>query len=186
MYRDVVRSALDAVAEMDRDDPLRAIAFQEVLRASLASQRPLGTVPHVQPQSGAVAPSDDPTGRIASRLGLDVATVQRVFDFAGGTPTLIIQAARLPASKAGATQQIALLRCAAQQAGIGEAETSADIIRQACDEFGRLDEPNFAATLKGLGSLLIAGGSARSRTYRLTRPGYDRVRSLVETFASGS
>lgn len=182
MYRDAVRNALDAVADLDRDDPLRGIAFQEILRASLAAG------PTVQggdtSSQSARPPSHAPLERLGSRLGLEMAVVQRVFDFEGGTPTLTIQAARLRATKAGATQQIALLLCAARQEGLGEGETAADVIRQACDEFGRLDEPNFASALRPLGGMLIAGGSARARTYRLTRPGYEKVKSLVETLGS--
>lgn len=182
MYREAIRAALDAIAEIPETDSLRPIAFQEVLRASLASR----TSPRVEESRphDASEHADDPSARLSQRLGLGIEVVQRVFDFEGGTPTLTIGSNRLPNGKSPATQQIALLICAARQAGMGETETAAEVIRRTCEEFGRLDDPNFAATIRQIGGLLIQGGTPRARTYRLSRPGYDRVRSLVEALGS--
>lgn len=190
MFRDAVKAALDAVAEMPADDPLRAIAFQEVLRASLAGTSAAGSrasgAPSLPTTRGTTSGDIDTSAaqRLAARLGVHRGVVDQVFDFEGDTPALIVSPSRLPDSNAAAMQQIALLVCAGRQGGAGETVTSADAIRKVCDEFGRYDAPNFAAKLRVLGGLLIPEGTTRARGYRLTRPGYERVRSLLESLAA--
>lgn len=195
MSRDAVRAALDAVADMAPEDPLRPIAFQEVLRASLAGRssdnsKQAGRSSSQEDVDGPRSPvhagetEDAPVGRLTQRLGLDRDVVAQVFDFDGEQPTLIVPSSRLPAAKATATQHIAVLICAAMQGGLGQSETSADLIRRTCEDFGRYDESNFAATLRQISQLLIPSGTPRTRTYRLSRPGYDRARSLVEGIVS--
>jgi len=178
-YADAVKAAIEAVAEMAPDDPLRAVAFQEVLRAVLSGTQPMPALTAKHESS-----SEGPAYAVATRLGLSVDQVHRVFDFAGEDVNLTIESAQLPSSKSGATEQIALLVCAARQGGLGEADTSSEIIRRVCDEFARYDDANFASTLRGLTGLLILGGTSRSRTYRITRPGYERVRALIEAITT--
>ena len=182
-YAEAVRTAVEAVKELDTDDPVRPIAFQEILRAALTGGA-TRTTPTTE--RGPADPSgSDPAERLAGRLGITVQDIQRVFDFNEGGPSLTVNPTRLPANKAGATSQIALLVTAARQGGIGENETAADVIREECTEFGRYDESNFAATLKAMRAEFVLGGTARARTYRLTRPGFERARSLISALAGG-
>lgn len=182
-YADAVRTAVEAVKELDSDDPVRPIAFQEVLRAALTGGA-IAPTPATALRSGERSASD-PATRLAGRLGLTVDEIQRVFDFNEAGPSLTINPLRLAANKAGATAQIALLIAAARQGGTGENETAADVIRDECTEFGRYDESNFAGTLKTMRAEFVLGGTARARTYRLTRPGFERARGLISSFAGG-
>lgn len=178
-YRRAVEEAMHAVEGIASDDPVRPVAFQEILRAALTA-RSAGESPAGEDiRRGAEQTGDGPANRLASRLSVGVEAVERVFDFAGGVVSLTVQSNQLPSSKSGGTAQIALLLCAAYQGGLGEGETSVDVIRQVATGFGRYDEPNFASALRGLTGLLILGGTSRARTCRLTRPGYEHVGEIV-------
>ena len=67
-YADAVRTAVEAVKELDSDDPVRPIAFQEVLRAALTGGA-IAPTPATALRSGERSASD-PATRLAGRLGL--------------------------------------------------------------------------------------------------------------------
>lgn len=182
--REAIRAALEDVADM-QDDDLRRLAFKEVLRSHLSAspfvvaERQNDLAAATGRGEPSVDGADTPQNRLAQKTGVDLSIIERLFDFGADEATITVAPSKLSPSKAGATEQIALLICAARQAGLRELETNADAIRAACIDFGRYDEANFMSTLRELAGFIILGGTTRARTCRITRSGYERAAALT-------
>jgi len=188
-YREAVEAAAKAVEGLKLTPEQSTVAFQEVLRAALTagssdtepkkSASVLGTKPAVG--------LDGPAQRMAARLNLDTELLSRLFAFDLEDAQLEIELARLPEAKAPASQLLALITCAVRQLGYGEEETSVDEMRRVCEEFGKYDESNYAGKLKTLAPEFVRlGGTARKFTFKLTRPGVERVRAILLELSGGT
>ena len=85
---------------------------------------------------------------------------------------------RIDSAKKSATQQIALLVCAARTAlGL---ECTTDHIREVAEEYQRLDEANFARAVGSARGLTVKGQrGTRRRVVRMTIPGKESTAELV-------
>ena len=121
---------------------------------------------------------------LAARLKRPVEELADIYDFSADPVALIVSPGRLASTVARATEQIALLVVASRQAASNDVWTSTSEIRAVCQEYARFDSSNFAATVTSLHDEFAFRGTGRSREVRLTRPGWEKVSSLLSELGS--
>jgi hypothetical protein len=122
---------------------------------------------------------------IANKLELDAEDISEVYADENGELNIVISPWKLDAKKMAATKQIAVLVSAGRQgAGIDD-WTAMEPIRRTADEFKRLDAPNFAKAMQGMGDTFRFTGSGSSLKVKLSRPGWEEAKALVKKLARG-
>lgn len=185
---EVLKAAAREVDEADIPDDLRVVAFSKAIDLLTAT----GPVHGMRAGDGAQAKSasmdsgdDELLRKIASKLGLDIEVVSEAYYFEDGELQLNIPAVRLDSRKAPAMKQLALLVAAGRQAAGLDDATPFGVIREVCDQYGRLDGPNFAGTIKQMNDVFIFKGSGQKQMVRMTRPGWERASDSVNTLVNG-
>jgi hypothetical protein len=189
---DILVRALKEVDDANIPDELRAVAFEKAVDlVRVDAGVPIGQ-PQQPPGNGAAAPAGEaepaadttPLGRIARRLKLDIEVVKDVFDHGEQGFQVIVSPRKLEKQRQAATRQLALLVAAGRQAaGDDEDWTALDKIRTVCADYNKLDSSNFAAHIKTMGDEFTVKGSGQKREVKVTRPGWDAARELVEKLA---
>jgi hypothetical protein len=186
---DVLVRALKAVDEADIPEELRTVAFGKAVDLIAADAG--GTTERSQQRrdlggSGHPATGDLALDKIAARLKLDVGVVQDVFHYDDERGLqIVVSSKKLEASRSGGTKQLALLVAAGRQAaGLDEGDwTDVGVIRQVCQDYKKFDSSNFAKHIAGMKYEFNVTGSAQKRLVKITRPGWDAARELVERLA---
>jgi hypothetical protein len=190
--REVLIEALKDVDEADVPEDLREIAFSKAfdLRAGTVvpavQNQPPGALAgaHGTPSGHAPAtptpPTDDPLDNIAARLKVDNATVAEVFTVHNDELELIISPTRLPEKIATGSKEVALLIAGGRQAAAIEEWTLTDVIRQACVDYKKYDQANFAKTMRQMGDVFNFRKDDGKSLVRLAKPGWERLEATVK------
>jgi len=175
--KQLLADVLAVIEEMQVPEDLRSAAFQQ-LWAGLSPPTVASRQPEAE-QAGAPGP----LLTLAKRLDIEPSPLTDLYAVTeDGMLAVQVPTTSLPDQKAAATKELALLVCAGRQAA-GEEATAAATIREVCNQYGKLDAANFAATLREADRLLIISGATRQRTYRLRNPGWEEVKQLVRRLA---
>jgi hypothetical protein len=148
--------------------------------------RPATTASGQTEQSENGGPSGDTRlDRIAKKLGVDTKTADYFFDPDGDDVTLAVSRSKLDSNKSTATKEVALLYCAARQAGgYDDTHTSVANVRAKVENMGVLDPPNFATHLKNIEGLTVRG-SGKDRVFKVTSHGYEQATTLMNRIKGG-
>jgi hypothetical protein len=183
-----LQRALSAMSDAKVPDALREIAFAKGVDFLLGDIHTSGPSPSAKERK-ASPPTPTEVGvkgvvQIATHLGLDEGTIERVFEVDGDNIHLVVGRKALASSKKGAQKEIAYLATAGRQAiGLDEVTNSA-IVRDICDQFGVLDG-SFAAALADIsGRGLRVSGSGGNRTLKINKTGYETASEIVARIAS--
>lgn len=175
--KQLLADVLALIEDMQVPQDLRPAAFQQ-LWAGLSP--PPVALKGPEPEHPA---APEPLLALAKRLDLEPVYLADLYAVTeDGTLDVQVPASSLPEQKTAATKELALLVCAGRQATCEET-TAAATIREVCNRYSKLDPPNFAAALKEADHLLIIGGPARQRTYRLRQPGWEQAKEVVKRIA---
>ena len=186
--KQLLAEVLGIIKEMDIPEDLRPTALQ-LLWAGL-SPAPTA-VPSTSPEPAAVpstSPEEATSSKALQALGtrLGVSDLDRLADLYATTEDGMLEVkvptTKLPAEKAASTTKLVLLTCAGRQA-TGEPVTPSATLKAVCEQYGKLDSPNFAKTLKKADHLWIVGGSRLKKTYKLRNPGWEEAKELVKQLA---
>jgi hypothetical protein len=188
--REVLVQALVEVDEANVPAELRSVAFGKAVDLLVArageSTEPLQPFHQTRMGNGQVTGDAAPLGKVAARLKLDKELVQDIFDYDEDGVRVIVSPRKLDKGLGPGTKQLALLVVAGRQAaGDDEGWTSVEAIRKVCEEYNKLDSPNFAAHIKAMKNEFTLRGTAQKREVKLTRPGWEAARELVEKLAGG-
>lgn len=183
-YKEAITVARDAIGEMDTGDPLRTTAFTEVLRVALSENRTESRGSENSRADVAVDEASDDFQRIAEYLKISEEAANAVFDLSTGAPRLKVLSDQLPEAKKTATQQIALVLCAARE-GLGLDATTTTDVREQCVQYGKFDGPNFAAALKAIPQWLILKPIPKTKDKQLVLlvPGREEAERVVQRWA---
>lgn len=177
----IARALEDArvlLEEVSLDQELRPVAYQLVL------EHLLGEAESAEPSSGGPAALvDDPVERIAHRAQVNPQLLRELYDVDGGVLSLVVGPRRIDGGFAAATRQLTLLVAGGRQAAGFDDWTSLSHIRAMCENYGRLDHANFAATVRSMHDEFSFRGSGEQRTIRLTMAGWERWVTLVRRLA---
>jgi hypothetical protein len=177
--KDILRQAADVVAAAEVPQDLRAAAFDKAVDLLAGRSVPDGNSGQ-ETGSPADADPDDLVQRIATKLGLDRRLVDETFEIEDGQVKLTVARPKLESAKTAGTKQIAVLLAAARQAAGIEEKTKAQTIREVADDYGKLDPPNFAATIGELGDYLSFSGGRMSREVKVKRAGYEEAAASIQ------
>lgn len=184
---EVLREAAAAVAAADVPENLRSVAFGKavdlIAGVPVASDHDTGITKQVQAQQQRqqeAGSADDPLQKISTKLATEIDLIDEAFDVEDGTPKLTIPRSKLSSSKKTATKQIALLVAAARQAAEVEEWTESKVIRDAVEDYGKYNRPNFAAAISMLEDDFSFSGKGRSRKVKVRRDGFKDAGTLVK------
>lgn len=127
----------------------------------------------------------DGAARIASRAGLEVERAKDIYRVDGDEVSLVMGSKGLDKSPAKATRAIALLVVGGRQAAGSEEWTSLSVVREACEQYGRLDAKNYAATVKKMGDVFSFSGSGARTEVRMSVPGWESWQALLQDLVAG-
>ena len=185
---DILARAVKAVDDAKVPPDLKAAAFEraiDLLTRRAPSGGPAGDDRAVVGLDGAApVPLGQPTvasnamDRLATRLRLSRDVVERVYTENGEALAITVDPDKLARSRSAGAREVALLVAAAEQASSDDA-TSADAIRRACEDYDKFDSPNFAATVAAMKGTFLISGPSRTRTFKLTRPGWVAAANLI-------
>jgi hypothetical protein len=175
----LLREAVQAVEEAGVPEDLRVAAFQQAFTTILGPTEAPERPPAARNASTTDGTESDRVGTLASRLGLDSATVEDVYYVDNDELGLSMAPSRFDARKAPGTKQIALLVAAGRQGGGWEEWTPLRTIRETVRDYGRLDQANFATTIKNMGHAFNLRGRGHQVEVRVTRPGFEQAAQLI-------
>jgi hypothetical protein len=128
---------------------------------------------------------DERLAKIAHRTGVDTSQLPYIYDLDDDDVTLVIQRSKLATSKAVATREVALLYCAARQAGgYDDTHTSVSLIRQRVDDMGVLNVGNFATYVREVDGM-TGKGARQNREFKVTQHGYEEAGKLITRLTGG-
>jgi hypothetical protein len=178
----ILAGAVKAVTDAKVPPDLAPVAFEKAIDM-LAGPRPVAasTTATLGVPTSVAAPTT-PTGsaidRLATRLHLSHEVVEAVFTENGDELAISVPPDRLAKAKSAGAREIALLVAAARQSSSDD-PTTTDQIRRAVEDYNRFDGPNFASSLSPMKGTFLVAGPSRSRTFKLTKPGWTAAASLV-------
>jgi hypothetical protein len=181
--KQLVESLSNAVAALDEakvPKDLREVAFKAALAGlNIKSENGDETPLAVPTPSGDAGGSADHFGKIAKKLKVDAAAVERVFDFDDGDVHLLIGHTDLNSTRSEAQKEVALLVVAARQGAGLEDWTSTEEVRNAANDLGVYDKA-FASRVETLkGGRMRMRGKGRSRELKMNQPGFEEAAALV-------
>jgi hypothetical protein len=187
--RDILIAAREDVEAADIPPDLKEVAFREALRMHAGGGTDSGNGATESSTGGATADGGtgassgatdgSPLSRIAQALSLDQEIVGEVFNVVGGDIELIAAPGALAPRTATATKEIALLVAAGRQGAGLEEWTPVSEVREWCENYRKLDSPNFSSTIKEMEDVLRFRGTPRKREIRMAKPAWEQAAALV-------
>lgn len=177
--QEALEKAWAAVVDSGVPESVQQIAFREAL-ARIAPLTPAAPAPVVnrpnppagpKVNGGAGAPKDETSSgepesalpanelmaKLAHETGISAEKWERVIHFSDGKPGISVPTRRLGSNKANQTRAIALLLTAARYYALDEAETSVDVVREACNSAKCYDQANYSRHVADAPGLNLTG-----------------------------
>ena len=181
-------AATEALSECKPD--VRQVAFERLLTHLLSGDRgdASSTVraaesngaqgASAEPLDGSYATEEQRAWAIAQSFQIGIDEVRDLFDLSDAEPALQVSCKQLNERKSAATREIVLLVCGARTAlGL---DTGTDHVREAAEQHGQLDPPNFMRTLDAMEQIALRGSPGSSnRLVRLKGIGVEAARELA-------
>lgn len=180
---DVLIAALEDINTANIPSELREVAFSKAVDLRAGGTPPAGPASRLASPTRSADSTGDALDRIAGRLGLERGAAEDIFHERDGAIELVVGAGKLPTNAATATKEIALLLAAGRQAAGLEEWTPLGAVREMCDQYRRLDGPNFASTIKAMEDVFTFRGTSRRREVRVARPGWEQAAALAQRLA---
>ncbi len=190
-----VRAAWAAVADADLPDEMQKIAFKEALRAALGSSAPRDSVaPQRTSHNGSQSSSgvrDDSTpevstvaeaevlGKVSEGTGVPVEDLEQVLNIDNGTVKLLGLHTKYGSSTADQARAVAQIVTVVRNLGMGESDTSFDIIKLACESKHCYDSKNFASIHLPKIAGFVVRGEKRGRRLEARGPGIEAFAGLI-------
>ena len=187
-FEEVLAEALRVTREAQLPPHLESVAFEKAIDAFYGTASIVSDVGKGR-QSLKVdgETENNPIDRIASKLDIDLSLVEEVFSFDPETGIqLIIGVGKLEAEKTAATRELATLVAGSRQIGGIEEWTQARTIREVCQNYGRFDSSNFAATLTQMDDFFGFKDKGLDRKVKLNKLGCEEFKRLIVALARNS
>jgi len=185
MVERILSEAQAAVDSAGVADEFREVAFGKAVDMLGGTVVPATTLAASE-QTNTGSGSGDRLERITKKLGVDATTADFFFDPDEEDVTLAVPRSRLDPKRSEATKQVALLYCAARQAGgYDDSYTSTANIKAKVENMGVLDSGNFSTHLKDIEGLSVRG-SRQNREFKVTSHGYEQAAKLMNRIKGGA
>lgn len=186
--KEIIEAAYKAVKESGIPAGLQEVAFTKAVDLLASKIKPSSAVIETNDTSagGGDGTVDERMAKIAKRMGVEVNTLRYVYELDDEGVTLIVKRAKLASDKANATGEIAVLYCAARQAGgYDEGYTTASEVRDRVKDYGVLDANNFAGKIGKMTDWFAMKGSGAKRELKATQTGYEEAAKIVGRITGG-
>ena len=185
---DLLKQAVAAIDEAKVPQDLREIAFSkvlELLQGGAGSPQAKNSPPHPE-DSGTHEPKS--LSQIASKIGIEPHTLDRVFEESGDELIFSGNAKDLGSTRAKMVQGVVLLILAGRRwSGLDKGGTTPDeIVRAEVDRNSLLDVTNYGKHIAALKPYVTITGSGKSAAYKIKHDGLERAKEIVLTLVGGS
>lgn len=190
---DVLRRAWAAVQEAELPSGVQEVGFREAVRLlappdSGARTRSPGADP-VSPEASPDSAAQDPVmseaeifRKVAAQTGVDAGALERIVYLDGETLRVAVPGLKLGKNNSERARAVAQLLVVVRGFGLGESDTSLEIVREECDRLRVYDQNNFSHHMKGIDGYVVTG-SGVNRRMRVKGPGIEAFGGLVERLA---
>lgn len=187
-FEEVLAEALRVTREAQLPPHLESVAFEKAIDAFYGTASIVSdTGQRRQSLKVEGETQNNPIDRIASKLDIDLSLVEEVFSFDPETGIqLIVGVGKLEAEKTAATRELATLVAGSRQLGGIEEWTHARTIREVCQNYGRFDSSNFAATLTQMDAFFGFKDKGLDRKVKLNKLGSEEFKRLIVALARNS
>lgn len=122
--------------------------------------------------------------RVVQQASVDRARLEQVVHLDDDGPRISVAGLKLGRNNAERARAVAQILCITRGFGLGESETSLDVIRTECDRLKVYDSANFSSHMKALSGYVIAG-TGQGRRLRAKGPGIAAFSELVKSLTGG-
>ncbi len=183
---DALREAAYIVAAAELGEHLEPVAFAKVIDGLLSDVPSVPAAAVRGRRTGQKPDRTDGLSLIATKLGIDRGLAERVFEVEEDEVHILVSAKALASNKRGATQELAYLVSAGRQAVEIEEQTATAVVKDVCDRFGVLDDPNFSRAISALaGQGVRLTGSGQKRALKMSKVGYEKAAEIAASVTSG-
>lgn len=186
---EVLSAAFAAVTEAGIPEPLHPVALAKAVdliagRVDVPTPAEPGQAqPPRRSEEGGGA-MDGKALAIGKELEIDPALVERLFDEHDGQLQFVGDLEKLGGSKQAKVEKLAVILCAARQAGgtyDEDGRTPDSAIRHEVERHGLYDVTNFSKHLKPLTRRANVNGTGKSATYKMKYEGRVEAREVAQT-----
>lgn len=173
---ETLKKAHEAVIAAEIPTELHEVAFREAVRLLVPNQPMITTArPSVVPVQGkgadaktksedvSVVPEDVMHEQVSRETGADRAKVEQLFHLDNNVPVVSLPGLRLGKNNAEKTRVIAQVLTIARGFGMGEVDTSVEVIRNEATRLKCYDSANFMSHLSTLDGYVITGSGSKRR-----------------------
>jgi hypothetical protein len=188
--REVLIATLKDVSETDVPPELRAIAFSKVFDLRARGGAPAPPLPRDGGGGGLGSQTptnpEDKLAAIAAKIGTGRDVAAEVYEVVDDGLELIIPAGKLDNRVAAGAKEIALLVAGGRQAAGIDDWTSIDVIRKVCGDFKKLDQGNFAKSIRQMETEFNRRETDKRPAVKMSRPGWEQYAALVRRLGGES
>jgi hypothetical protein len=204
---ETLKKAWAAVEEARLPEVIHVVAFKEAVRLLTPSERI--APPHVESSrtgrtstnraasGGATHSGDDSNDavgpfvteeemydRVVQQTSVDRNKLELIVHLDDDGPRVSLAGLKLGRNNAERARAVAQILCLTRSFGLGESETSLEIIRSECDRLRVYDPANFSSHMKALTGFVI-NGAGPTRRLRAKGPGIAAFSALVDNLLGG-
>lgn len=185
-----LKNVISSIEEADVPEQYKQFAFQECLKAELKIN--MMNYSNIIPGQDkavtrdALEESDNESNnwtRFSEKVGVQVKILQDYYSIdEDGSVRLTLSSKQLPSEKSKATQIIALLLAAANEMLVCEnKETTYKQVRLVCENYDRLDSPNFSKSLGRFDRFIKIIGKGKTSSFTLKQTGWEKVAEILQS-----
>jgi hypothetical protein len=187
--KEILEQAHHAVTEAGVPEGLQEVAFTkavDLLAGQTAPALPQQQTGQQQQQQQQPAGNGPSLQKIATKLNLDLATVENIYIVEDGQLQVIVPTNRLATSARAAMRELIHVTAVGRQAGGWDTGASAITdVRAVCEHYGgaHYDANNFGNSVTDLRDYIRKTGTRNSATLRVLPGGYTEGANLVRRLA---
>lgn len=192
---EVLKKAWSAVEAASLPKDIQPVAFREAVRllspvtSATATPRPGKTdgkaggagVSNSSRSDGEAAVTEDEIySRVVAQTGVDRDKLEQVVHLDDDGPRVSLPGLKLGRNNAERARVVAQILTITRGFGLGENETSLEVIRTECERLKVYDSANFSTHIKGLTGYVI-NGAGQTRRVRVKGPGIQAFSALLDS-----
>jgi hypothetical protein len=168
---------------LDPESPGGAVALSYLLTGAGATPPHNQVSAPVETSRGANE-DGDPAAVLGAWAGVGRDEILDIFEFGDGPTGIGVSSRHLPRSKAECQRALVVLKLAAERVAFSRDAVPAGEVNNIAAHYGVLDQ-NLASNVAIKTNLVARRGKRGSWTYRITQPGLDRAKQVIEVLANG-
>ena len=189
-FEAILEQALKLTQATNLPTNLQGIAFEKAIDYLLRNTKSQEAErPGIAPLSNVeklVDSSQSPIEVLAQKLRIDSSVVQEIFSFEKDTGLqLIVGASKLGSERRAAMRLLAILVAGGRQVAGLEERTKLSTVREASEDYGKLDATNFSTVVNGMDNFFgYRGKGGAQREMRLNRSGWQELKAVIDRLSS--